>query len=125
MDRKITVQKQQILEVLKPGQHLTADELLQKIRKTEPSFSRATLYRNLAMFCEEGRIEKLSLFDGADRYELASEPHYHVVCTNCGRVENVNINPISTPPSILGFDITDHTLVFYGLCPKCKEKLDK
>lgn len=120
--KRVTSQKQQILEAFKPGYHPTAEELLVKIRKTDPSFSRATLYRNLVTFCEEGRLDKLSFMEGADRFEMASVPHYHVVCEKCGRVENVNITPIATPNSILDFDVTKHNLTFFGLCPKCKDK---
>ena len=122
---RITTQKQQILEVFKEGYHYTADELLQKIRKSDPSFSRATLYRNLTSFVEDGKIIIHSFLSGADRYEVAGKKHYHIVCENCGKIENVNINPIGTPSSILGFDVTSHSLTFYGICPKCKEKLKK
>ena len=120
---RVTIQKQQILDAFKVGYHLTAEELLSKIRKTEPTFSRATLYRNLNTFCEEGKVVKLSFLEGADRFEIAGEPHYHVVCKNCGRIENVNIKPISTPNSILDFDVVGHDLTFYGICPKCKSKI--
>jgi len=120
---RVTIQKQQILDAFKAGYHPTAEELLLKIRKTEPTFSRATLYRNLNTFCEEGKVVKLSFLEGADRFEIAGEPHYHVVCKNCGRIENVNIKPISTPNSILDFDVVGHDLTFYGICPKCKSKI--
>lgn len=119
---RVTVQKQQILDAFKPGYHPTAEELLQKIRKIDPTFSRATLYRNLNAFCEEGKIVKLSFLEGADRFEIAGAPHYHIVCANCGRIENVNIKPIATPSLILDFDVVGHDLTFYGICPKCKEK---
>ena len=119
---RVTAQKQQILDAFRPGYHPTAEELLAKIRKTEPDFSRATLYRNLSAFVEEGRIVKLSFLEGADRFEIAGAPHYHVVCKNCGRIENVNIKPIATPNSILDFDVVGHDLTFYGICPKCKAK---
>lgn len=121
---RVTAQKQQILEAFKPGYHPTAEELLQKLRRTDPNFSRATLYRNLASFCEEGKLVKLT-FGGPDKYELASDPHYHLVCENCGKIENVMTKPIATPSTLLGFEITGHALTFYGLCPKCQQKAKK
>ena len=120
---RVTTQKQQILDALKPGYHPTAEELLEKIRKTEPDFSRATLYRNLSSFCEEGKITKLSFMGGADRFEIVSTPHYHVVCKKCGRIENVNIKQLSMPSSIMEFDVVGHDLTFFGYCPKCKSKV--
>lgn len=120
---RITEQKQIILEAFKKGYHPTADELLAKIRKTHPDFSRATLYRNLAAFVEKGDIQKVCVKDSVDRYELGCDFHYHLVCENCGKIENINLpNPLKTPPRLMDYDVNSHELTFYGVCPKCKAK---
>ena len=64
---RITEQKQVILGAFKKGYHPTAEELLEKIRKTHPNFSRATLYRNLASFCDSGEICKVAVKNSLDR----------------------------------------------------------
>lgn len=120
---RITEQKQIILEAFKKGYHPTADELLEKIRKTHPDFSRATLYRNLANFVEKGEIEKVCIKNSVDRYELASGAHYHLVCERCGKIENICLpNPLKTPSKLMNYDVRYHELTFYGLCPKCQLK---
>ena len=120
---RITEQKQIILEAFKKGYHPTADELLAKIRKTHPDFSRATLYRNLSTFVEKGDIQKVCVKNSVDRYELGCDSHYHLVCENCGKIENINLpNPLKTPPKLMDFDVNTHELTFYGVCPKCKAK---
>lgn len=122
---RVTAQKQQILDAFKPGYHPTAEELLQKLRKSDPNFSRATVYRNLAYFCEEGKLVKLNFLGGPDRYEMVGEPHYHLVCEKCGRIEDVMTKPIATPSTLMGYQVTGHTLTFFGLCPKCQQKAKK
>ena len=120
---RTTEQKQIIIDAFKKGYHPTADELLSKIKKTHPSFSRATLYRNLANFCESGELRKISVKDNVDRYELNTGCHYHLVCEKCGRVEDICLpNPLQTPSKLLDFDVNYHELTFYGICPKCKAK---
>ena len=125
MKGKVTVQKQKILEAIKPGEHIITEDLVQRLRKMDGSFSRATTYRNLKRFAEEGKIGRVSCFEGADRYELELEPHYHIICTQCGKIENVKTTQIATPKSILGFEVTGHTLAFYGICPACLAKRNK
>ena len=95
---------------------------LKKIRKEDPKFSRATLYRNLVSFCKEGKLDKLNFFDGADRFEIASEPHYHVVCQKCGKVENVREKQLDMPKNVLDYEIKSHNITYFGICPKCREK---
>ena len=121
---RITEQKQIILEAFKKGYHPTADELLAKIRKTHPDFSRATLYRNLATFCQKGDISKVCVKDSVDRYEIGNEFHYHLVCSHCGKIENINLpNPLKTPPKLMDYEVDSHELTFYGTCPKCAKKV--
>ena len=55
-----TEQKQIILDAFKKGYTPTAEELLKKIRVTNPDFSRATLYRNLGAYCASGKLLILS-----------------------------------------------------------------
>jgi Fur family peroxide stress response transcriptional regulator len=123
---RITEQKQIILEAFKPDYHPTAEELWEKIKRKHPDFSRATLYRNLAYFCENGKLSKVSVKNNVDRYELNTGSHYHLVCENCGRLENISLpTPLSTPPRLMNYDVNYHELTFYGICPKCQEKLKK
>lgn len=120
---RITEQKQIIMEAFKKGYHPTADELLAKIKKSHPDFSRATLYRNLANFVKKGDIVKVCVKNSADRYELACGDHYHLVCETCGKIENINLtNTLKTPSRLMDYDVNSHEIIFYGICPKCAKK---
>lgn len=121
---KNTEQKKIILGAFKEGYHPTADELLAKIRKTHPDFSRATLYRNLAIFCKDGELQKISAIGQTDRYSNNVGCHYHLICENCGKIEDLSMpNAIKTPAKLMGYDVNYHELTFYGICPSCQKKI--
>jgi len=123
MDTRNTEQKQIILNAFQKGHHYMADELLKRIRVTYPKFSRATLYRNLANFANMRIIAKIAVIGGADKFELVSQFHYHLICEKCGKLEDLNLpKPLSTPSSLMGYKITRHELTFFGICPKCLAK---
>lgn len=121
-----TSQKEFILEALDELNHPTADEILEKIEKKHGAFSKATLYRNLAQFVEDGKVDRVTLSDAVVRYELATGFHYHLACEKCGKIENLMLpSPLSFPDEMMGYTIDAHHLVFYGICPKCQKILEK
>ena len=122
---RITEQKQEILGAFKEGYAPTAEELLTKLRKKNQSFSRATLYRNLSSFCEDGTLTKISAPGMTDRYELDTGCCYHVVCEICGKVDDLPLGDVIPDPEyIYDYAITHHELMFYGICEKCQKDLD-
>ena len=121
-----TEQKEIILRAFKKGYAPTADELLQKLRKNYPNFSRATLYRNLSAFCDEGDLKKVSILGHTDRYELNTDCNYHLACEICGKLVDLDMDgAIQAPETLMGYEITHHELMFYGICPKCQKELEE
>ena len=121
-----TEQKERILRAFKKGYAPTAEELLNKLRQSDPSFSRATMYRNLSAFVDSGEIKKVSIVGHNDRYELNNGCNYHLACEMCGKLVDLDMEgAIQTPEQILDYNINYHELMFYGICPKCQKKLDK
>ena len=122
-DKRNTNQKEVILDALGYLNHPTAEELLDAIIKKQGSFSKATLYRNLSQFLQDGLVEKVCLDCGAIRYEIPCGFHYHLVCNQCGRVDNLVLpKPLVLPARLMGYDIEGHSLVFHGKCSKCQGK---
>lgn len=123
VNKRNTNQKEVILDALGYLNHPTAEELLDSIIKKQGEFSKATLYRNLAQFIKEGKVEKVCLDGDSVRYELACGFHYHLVCTQCGKVDNLVLpKPLALPAKLMGYEIEGHTLVFKGKCLKCQGK---
>ena len=92
---KLTPQRRAILDIIidKEGQHLTAEEIYDEVKKICPDIGLATVYRTVLLLEEVGVIYKLDLNDGCSRYELVHSDeehrHHHLVCNKCKNVFEV------------------------------------
>ena len=87
MIRRETKQRKAILNVLRrTDSHPTADRIYDEVRKVIPNISKGTVYRNLKILREGGKISELNLNGTVSRYEGNNENHYHFRCEKCGRV---------------------------------------
>jgi Fur family transcriptional regulator, ferric uptake regulator len=121
-----TLQRQVILEELqKITTHPTASELHGLVQKRLPKISLGTIYRNLEFLSQVGAIQKITISGGESRYDAMIEPHQHVRCISCGRVEDVVGPPLVLPPGayqdVGEYQILGHRLEFFGICPECRE----
>ena len=120
-----TKQRQVILDVLEHTKsHPTADEVYQLVRKKIPRISLGTIYRNLEKLSASGTITKIENAGGQNRYDGDAAPHYHARCCECGKIKDVELDPIKeinqVACEIEQFNITDHKLEFIGLCHHCQ-----
>lgn len=86
---KVTPQRLSVLKVLDKHMHPTIDELYEEIKKENPSISLATVYKNLNTLKDEGLVVEVNVVNQKPRYDIYEHPHIHVVCQNCGYVEDV------------------------------------
>ena len=88
-----TIQRELVLSAVlrMKNHHPTADEIYSEVCKEHPAISKGTVYRNLNMLVESGAIRRVALPDGADRFDFEKVPHYHIRCTKCGRVFDVDM----------------------------------
>ncbi len=124
MHLRMTNQREMILQELKKSKdHLTADELYERVKKKMPRISLATVYRNLEILSEVGLIGKLEVSGRQKRFDWDTREHDHVHCIHCHRVDNLELDRsklgIITPESISGYKITGYRLEFSGLCAEC------
>ena len=103
--------------------HASADEIYEAIVKEHPTVSRATVYRNLKRLSESGRIRRIEIPGGPDRFDHLQHEHYHVKCEKCGKVFDVDMDYITCLEEKIkdshGFRITGHNIIFTGVCPEC------
>lgn len=104
-------------------EHPTADQVYMYVREEFPNISLGTVYRNLNLLAEIGEIIKITTPDGADRFDGCTRPHYHVQCTKCGRLINLEI-PKQMPFEEMAekhFEgkIQSHDAMFFGICDRC------
>lgn len=122
---RMTPQRQIILDELrKMKTHPSADEVYEAVRVRQPRISLGTVYRNLEKMSECGIIRKLDVAGSQRRFDGDTDRHYHVRCTGCGRVDDVEVNYLAgLEEAIHGasdYEITGHRLEFVGRCPKCR-----
>lgn len=125
MKRRTTIQKHIILDALNElKNHPSGDMVYDKIHKSYPSISRATVFRNLKQMVELGEISRRHIPGSPDRFDIICENHYHVKCIYCDRVMDVDMDFIpdltDSVRSSGGFQLLDHSIVFSGICPDCQ-----
>ena len=93
------------------------------IQTADGKISQGTVYRNLSCLSEDGEILHIKV-PGADRYDLRTDLHYHIICLKCGKVIDIPFNYLSDPDekvaNATGYTVFRHRAVFEGICPECK-----
>lgn len=125
---KITPQRRAVLQAFSNCRPFpTAQQICETVRQQQPDVSLDTVYRNLALLTELDIVHEIFRNSG-NVYELAEAEHHHhhLVCTECGRTECIDVCPMTDAyeqeAAKKGFQITGHIFEFYGLCQKCQEK---
>jgi len=103
--------------------HPTADEIYGMLRPMIPHISLATVYRNLNMLAEQGVLRKITVSGGPDRFDGNIKEHYHMVCTHCGEMMDLETDFFDDIARKIeqkhDFTVTNHRLIVYGVCKKC------
>ena len=107
------------------GDHFTAAQVVSEAKRRRPAVGRATVFRALELFEQLGLVERLDLPNGNHAYVVCQPSHHHhVVCTECGRTENVGdlgLEQVADAVSTrTGFSLDSHRIELYGLCPSCR-----
>jgi Fur family peroxide stress response transcriptional regulator len=126
MKRRLTRQRAAILKILRNTRsHPTADRIYEAVKQQIPNISKGTVYRNLKILRETGKISELNLSGTVSRFEGRKDNHYHFRCEKCGRVfdldEPVNKELDDKIARNTGFTVSYHQLEFRGLCKECKK----
>lgn len=127
---RVTPQRDAIIRFMIASEaHPTAEMIYAALRGDFPHMSVATVYNNLTMLVELGLIEEMAVGDTAAHFDFALVPHYHAVCTNCGKIVDfvypnaLEVNRVAEAKT--GFKVASHHLEVYGLCPDCQRLLEK
>jgi Fur family ferric uptake transcriptional regulator len=107
-----------------PDGHLSADEIVERVRKRLPRVNPSTVYRTLEILVDDGLVLRTDL--GGDRayYEPAREhSHHHVVCERCGRTSHLHDETLGDLRARIekdtGYRLGEREISFFGLCPSC------
>jgi Fe2+ or Zn2+ uptake regulation protein len=131
-ERGLRVTPQRVLihrAVRELDRHVTADEVLAAVSERLPNASLPTVYSTLELLEELGMVRRLAARSGAALYDPRTDEHQHVVCRNCGRVEDLDV-PVDSIRALRaarrrGFEPSDAELVVSGLCGDCAAAQEK
>src|SRR5580692_1100477 len=120
---KATLPRLKILEIFQHSQvrHLTAEDVYRNLLHEELDIGLATVYRVLTQFEQAGLLSRSNFESGKAVFELNEGSHHdHLVCLQCGRVEEFNDPEIEKRQLKIarekGFALQDHALALYGNC---------
>ena len=119
---KITPQRIAMLHQIKDNGHMSVEEIYEQIRRSYPSISLATIYKNINTLCEANILREIKAPQDKQRYELSSDKHLHVYCEICGKLEDIYLETKALEQSCgarSGYAISDISAVLIGTCPEC------
>lgn len=126
---KATLPRLKILDIFQTAEvrHLSAEDVYKILLNDNLDVGLATVYRVLTQFEQAGLLQRNHFETGKAVFELNEGSHHdHLVCLECGRVEEFFDEEIEQRQLRIaeqhGFQIADHALALYGHCKECRVK---
>ena len=128
MEKKLrhSRQRDRIYEyLLESKEHPSAETVYNDLRPEIPGLSLGTVYRNLKLLEELGRVRRVTSFQGTERYDACCGDHAHFLCQRCGLLHDLggaNAEAIRSAISLEeGYRLSKLDVTVTGLCPNCAE----
>jgi Fe2+ or Zn2+ uptake regulation protein len=113
----LTAQRRALLRHLHGNvDHPSAGEIFDAVTRDFPITSRATVYNTLALLEEVGAVRTVCGHAGETRYDPNLAPHHHLICTVCGRLEDV---PAESVVLLRDGRPAEGEVRFSGRCTRC------
>src|SRR3982751_4367584 len=106
--------------------HISADDLVDRIRAEASGIGRATVYRTLQWMVDAGIARKVDFGDGRSRYEPSYRHprHFHLICTTCYRSSEFLSSDVESlideVAAARRFAATQQVVQIYGTCEDCR-----
>ncbi|MFP5412704.1 ferric iron uptake transcriptional regulator [Zeimonas arvi] len=125
MGLKATLPRLKILEIFQQGKqrHMSAEDVYRELLAENQDIGLATVYRVLTQFEQAGLLKRSNFEAGKAVFELDEGKHHdHLVCLQCGRVEEFYDAEIEKRQQKIaherGFELQDHALALYANCTR-------
>ncbi|MFD1957840.1 Fur family transcriptional regulator [Paenibacillus thailandensis] len=120
----LTVQRKAVLDVLLASHdHPTAADVIERLREQGFQFAYGTVYNSLRYLVDSGLIRELKLGEAVSRYDARMEDHQHIICVECGKVDEVMDELpedwVKKVASQTGYTIKEAHVVLEGVCEAC------
>jgi Fur family ferric uptake transcriptional regulator len=119
---RVTASRRRVIDaVIAQPSHFTVDDVLRDARKV----GRATVFRTMKLLTDLNVVCRVLMDDGTLHYRVSARGHHHhLVCRDCGRVEDFTTCDVTALVNELAkntqFDIEGHWLEVYGRCQSCR-----
>ena len=121
--RNITPQRIAVYRaLLESPDHPTPDALYEIVRREMPSISLATIYKSLDALQDLGVVREVFRLGDARRFDANLDRHQHLVCTECGRVDDfydTHLGELRPPESTNDFTAREVSVNILGRCSLC------
>ena len=109
------------------GEHVSVDELFDRVKLIDESVGYSTVWRNLKLICEVGLAREVNVGDGVTRYDrVTRKPHGHFYCVNCKSLLEFDLNEIAgrlaKVASAEKFETESFKVEIEGVCQSCRDK---
>ena len=126
MEKKLRYshQREMIFQYLESSQeHPTAEMIYDALRREIQGLSLGTVYRNLKLLEELGKVRRVVSLQNCERYDACCGDHAHFICNRCGCVqdlERIDADAICTAVKLgRGYRPAKFDITVTGLCPDC------
>ena len=123
---RVTRPRLAVLDALAGHPHADADTLVTVARRVHPTLSPQAVYGVLKALVAVGLARRVEPAGAPALYEVrVGDNHHHLVCRSCGTVADVDCTvgaaPCLSPSDTAGFVVDEAEVVFWGLCPDCRD----
>jgi Fur family ferric uptake transcriptional regulator len=123
---QVTAQRLAVMRSVSAHPHSTANQVVEDVATQIGSVSRQAVYDALEVLADRGLIRRIQPARSPARYEdRADDNHHHMVCRRCSITVDVDCvvgdPPCLRPENDHGFDIDEAEVIFWGICPNCRD----
>ncbi len=123
---RVTDTRRGVYDALRALPHARADEVFAHVSGALAATSMQSVYNALGDFVDAGLARRIEPAGHPGLFELrVADNHHHIVCRDCGRIEDVDCvagsAPCLHPAQTHGFSVEVAEVTFWGVCPACAE----
>ena len=121
--KRITRERELLLQIIENNAHLDAEEIYHIAQKERPQIGLATVYRTLTLLKDLGVIRTTDLGENHSHYEVRSDEHIHLVCSECGHVTDIPVpGALYKAARREQFSVQRTHFEMFGICQACAAK---
>jgi Fur family peroxide stress response transcriptional regulator len=125
---RLTPQRVELVRLLATSEgHPSASQIYARMKDRFPTMSPATVYKTLALLKDMNQVLEIDLRDDSHFDGNRPGPHPHLICLKCNKIVDgdldvgLDLSTIKKLEKASGYQIVRPQLMFYGVCPDCRQ----